>query len=157
MTLGAAGAGLCCPQPGQLLPACLSPATLEVVRPRFTPHRPRSCHCIHHRCWGKAPWGSSLPDPGDWGSYWEHSALGPILDSAWHPESYPCPQPCGLGRIQSPRSICRFTLLLRSFMPFSRPLRLGSMPSYPLREGLLSQQNNYPKCQQQQQHLEPPA
>lgn len=35
---------------------------------------------------------------------------------------------------------------LPSYVPFTCPLSLGSMPSCPFGEGLLSQQSNYPTC-----------
>lgn len=52
-------------------------------------------------------------------------------------------------------SIHGFSLFLPSSMPFTCPLSLGSVPSFPFREGLLSQQTTYCTCQQEQLHLGP--
>ena len=69
-TLGTAGAGLCCPQPGQLLPTHLTsaPPRLGLSNQGARPHSQDSCHRAFitgarvrpHR-------GSPLPEPGDAG------------------------------------------------------------------------------------------
>lgn len=163
VTLGTAGTGLCCPQPGQLLATHLTsqqPSTLEIVTSR--------CNTM----------GSTYLSLGIYGGY--HCMGGPhcqslellsrvslLLSSVWRCTwSLACPGmqdliPCVFshavweGSSHPGLSIHGFSLFLPSSMPYTCPLSLGSMPSFPFREGLLSQQTTYCTCQQEQLHLGP--
>lgn len=162
VTLGTTGAGLCCPQPGQLLPTHLNspqPSMLEVVTRRGSTMGSTCPSLVDAR----VTLHGGVPTARAWSCY--PSRVRPLPSSVWSctwPLECPGMQDliCVLSHAvwegsSHPALSVRSFSLLPSYVPFTCPFSLGSMPSCSFREGLLSQQSNYPTCQQEQLHLRP--
>lgn len=169
--LGTAGASLCCLQPGQLLLTHLTsvPPCLRLSNQGVTP---RSQHVTGHL--SQVPGRDRTGDP-----YCCSLVMGrllPGLGCAWplpglNPEMCLAPKLpqgmqdlilCVLSHVAWEESSHTGLFVVSAFScPALFPSHaLGgwaACPATPLREGLLSQQSNYPKCQQEQPHLGPPA